>query len=130
MNAIELIKEKLQKNPHIKYEEGSKSIRILPATQDGFSVSLHLDSNGITIYYDDGWHETFQKEDEALDCFSFGLSENCRLKVTTRGNFRHQWQVQALVSGSWETDSETGLLLFPFWKKPNVNFFQNKFIKF
>lgn len=129
MNPIELIKEKLKKYPHIKYEEGLKSIRLFPAAPNGFSVSMHLESEGITIYYDDGWHETFQKEDEALNCFSFGLSENCRLRVTSRGNFRHKWQVQALVTGNWETESETGLLLFPFWKKPNVYFLQNKFIK-
>ncbi|MFP5492872.1 MAG: hypothetical protein ACLGG0_15320, partial [Bacteriovoracia bacterium] len=83
----------------------------------------------IEVYFDDGWHESFEEADEALSCFLFGLSEDCRLKITSRGNSRHKWEVQFLKSENWETDSETGLLLFPFWKKARVSYLQNKLIK-
>lgn len=129
MNPIESIKIKLENYPEAKYEEGLGFIKVLPVSPDGFSVSMYLQSKCIEVYFDDGWHEIFQEADEALNCFAFGLSEICRLKVTARGNFRHIWEVQSMKSGNWEPDSETGLLLFPFWKKARVSYFQNKLIK-
>lgn len=129
MNPIESIKLKLKKYPDVKYDVEVGYIKVLPNNTDGFSVSMYVNPNHIEVYFDDGWHETFREADEALDCFSFGLSEDCRLKITTRGNRRYKWEVQSLKSGNWEVDSETGLLLFPFWRKVTVSYLQNKLFK-
>lgn len=129
MNPLESIKVKLKNYPSTSYEEGPGFIKVFPINPDGFSVSMYLQPKCIEVYFDDGWHEKFQDANEALDCFSFGLSENCRLKITTRGNSRHKWEVQFIKSEKWETESVTGLLIFPFWKKARVFYLQNKLIK-
>ena len=59
---------------------------VLPTSNHGFSVGLDVSQSHCTVSFN-GWHEDFQKEDEALDCFAFGLSDECRLKECRRGNF-------------------------------------------
>lgn len=123
-NAIEQIKERLRKYPHVKYEVGATSISVLPTSNDGFTVGLYVSKTHYTISFN-GWHEDFQKEDQALDCFAFGLSNECRLKECRRGNFAYRWTVESRQNGNWLADSETGLLLFPFWRPKKVCYLQN-----
>ena len=68
----------------------------------------------------------FTSEDEALDCFAFGLSAKCRLAVALRGNTETKWVVESLDNGVWTADSETGLLLQPFWHSARVEYRQNR----
>lgn len=81
-------------------------------------------SEGLCVGYD-GWHEQFDTPEQALECFAFGLSDRCRLKVTYRGNFACNWTVEALEDGRWIEDSTTGLLLVSFWRTPRVEYGQN-----
>jgi hypothetical protein len=127
MNAIEEIKERLRKYPHVRYEVGASSISVLPTSNDGFTVGLEVSQNQITVFFN-GWHEHFQEQDEALDCFAFGLSDECRLKECRRGNFAYRWTVESKQDGKWVADSETGLFLFPFWKSKEVRYLQNNLI--
>ena len=85
-NAIEQIKERLRKYPDIRYEADASSISVLPTSNNGFTVDLNVNQSQYTVSFN-GWHEDFEKEDEALDCFAFGLSDECRLKEYRRGNF-------------------------------------------
>jgi hypothetical protein len=126
-NAIEQIKERLRKYPHVRYEATSSSISVLPASNDGFTVGLDVSQSQYTVSFN-GWHEDFQKEDDALDCFAFGLSDECRLKECRRGNFAYRWTVESKQDGNWVADSETGLFLFPFWKPKKVCHLQNNLI--
>ena len=126
-NAIEQIKERLRKYPHVTYEADAFSVRVLPTSNDGFTVSLDINQNEYSVSFN-SWHENFQKEDEALDCFAFGLSDECRLKEFRRGNFAYRWTVESRQNGSWVADSETGLFLFPFWKPKKVCYLQNNLI--
>jgi hypothetical protein len=127
-NAIEQIKERLRKYPHVRYEAASSSsISVLPASNDGFTVGLDVSQSQYTVSFN-SWHEDFQTEDEALDCFAFGLSDECRLKECRRGNFAYRWTVESKQDGNWVADSETGLFLFPFWKPKKVCYLQNNLI--
>ena len=130
MNPIQEVKIKLEKYPHIKYEESNNAISILPNDESGFEVQLEKTPSGYTVAFE-GWHEIFEDAEEALNCLSFGLSDACRLKVTYRGASPQKWEVQAKEenNGTWFTDSETGLVLFPFWRKPTVTYKQNTLIK-
>ena len=85
MNPIEEIKTRLQKYPHVKYESDASSIRVLPASDDGFTVELEVTDRRYTVYFN-GWHENFNDAAEALNCFAFGLSDQCRLKEYRRRN--------------------------------------------
>jgi hypothetical protein len=126
-NAIEQIKERLLKYPHVRYQAAASFISVLPTSNDGFTVSLDVRHSQYTVYFN-GWHEDFQKEDEALNCFAFGLSDECRLKECRRGKFAYRWTVESKQNGNWVADSETGLFLFPFWKPKEVCYLQNNLI--
>ena len=76
----------------------------------------------------EGWHERFTVEEEALDCFSFGLSESCRLRVTYRGESPVSWAVQSLEHGTWVVDSTTALIFTPFWRRRTVVYRQNELL--
>ena len=124
MHAIAKVKEKLAPYPHIRYSETSRSIEVQPKDESGFAVGLHINANGFTVHFD-GWHEEFTSEDEAASCFVFGLSDVCRLAVTYRGSIPTRWVVEARQGDAWMPDSETGVLLFPFWRRKRVVYRRN-----
>ena len=127
MNAIEVIQEKLRKYPHVRSDIRASSVTVAPTLSDGFTVRLEIAGTRHTVFFN-GWHEVFEQQDEALECFAFGLSDECRLKEYRRGNFAYRWIVESKKDGKWVEDSETGLLLFPFWKPKQIYYLQNNLI--
>ncbi|HKR59369.1 MAG TPA: hypothetical protein VJS64_06510 [Pyrinomonadaceae bacterium] len=127
MNPIEEIKSRLRKYPDVKYESTASSITVLALSDTGFNVGFEGAAGRYTVFFN-GWHEEFSDAGEALDCFAFGLSDECRLKEHRRGHFAYRWTVEAKQNGQWVPDSETGLFLFPFWKHSEVVYLQNNLI--
>jgi hypothetical protein len=128
MSAIEAVRVKLQSHPQLQYEHTASSITVAPETADGFPVSLFANGTSFVVGFG-GWHEHFDSESEAINCFAFGLSDQCRLRVTSRGDTDYRWTVQHVVYGNWCDDSETGLLFFPFWRRRRERFHQNRIIR-
>ena len=135
MEAIKEILERLQKFPQVQFKVEGNRITILPSNNDGFTVSLVDNSPDYTISFD-GWHEEYDDIDKALNVFAFGLSEECRLRVSYRGRFAHAWTVEQKDEEGqwffceWIGCSETGLLIPPlFWLKKRTVYFQNDLIK-
>jgi len=128
LNAIEEVIKKLEKYPHIKYEDNIGSIAIYPENESGFIIELEEYNSGYTVSFE-GWHETFESKNEALNCVAFGLSESCRLKITKRGAAQQKWEVESKENNAWVTDSETGLVFFPFWRKAVVIYKQNSLLE-
>jgi hypothetical protein len=120
MTAIERIKARLSTHPEIRYSEGPNEIHVKPPDSSGFSVGFRITPTGFTVNFE-GWHEEFTSEDEALNCFAFGLSPNCRLAVVLRGHAETKWVVESLKDGKWTPDSETGLLFSPSGVRPEVS---------
>ena len=103
-------------------------ITIEPNSRNGFSVWLIEKNPGFTVGFD-GWHEEFEDEEDALNAFAFGLSDECRFKVVRRGNTDCAWTVMAKDDrGQWVDDSTTGMLLAPFWLRRKVVYRQNHLI--
>jgi hypothetical protein len=127
MDVIEEIIGRLQSYPDAKFERDAGSISVLPNSSDGFTVSLSVNQDSYTVSFN-GWHEDFQDEEEALNCFAFGLSSECRLKEYRRGNVACKWTVESKENGEWVEDSTTGLLLSPFWMKKKIRYLQNTLI--
>lgn len=125
MNVIEEIKDKLRKYSYNHYEANEHSISIFPDSDNGFIVHFVVSGNKYTVFFN-GWHEDFLDKQEALKCFAFGLSRECRLKEYRRGNFAYKWTVESNIDGEWLEESSTGLLIFPFWKKAEIRYFQNR----
>jgi hypothetical protein len=127
MAVLEVIREKLQKYPDVKFEMSDSHVIIFPRTAGGFSVSLYVHGRGYTVGFE-GWHEEFIEESEALDCFAFGLSEECRLRVVSMANFDYRWIVQQRSNGTWIDESEVGNFWFPRWMTSD-RYLQNDIIK-
>ena len=127
MKLIDEIKARLSKYPNAKYESNASSISVLPSSDNGFTVGLNVNHGGYTVFFD-GWHEDFHDEEEALNCFALGLSDECRLRESRRGSFAYKWTVESLEDGKWLEDATTGLFLFPFWKRPVVRYLQNNLL--
>ena len=127
-DPIAEIRKRFEKYPDARTEEGKGSIRFLPSSPDGFVVGFYMERGSYTVAFE-GWHEHFRAVDEAFNCFAFGLSDVCRLKIVSRGGKAHLWIVEQLRDGTWVPDGETGLLLFQFWRSPSVAYRQNALIK-
>ncbi|WP_425054634.1 hypothetical protein [Pseudomonas abyssi] len=110
MSIIAEIKNRLGQYPDLQYTEESRRISVTP--EGGFAVWAADNGGSFTIGFE-GWHEEFETKEEALDCFAWGLSADCRLMIVSRGGRPHKWAVQRRESGEWFTDSTTGLLFFP-----------------
>lgn len=120
---IERIKEKLTKYPLCKYAATTTSLQTEPA-DGGFSVGVRIGKGEIVVNFE-GWHEHFTAEEDALNCFAFGLSEDCRLEVAYRGDLAVSWTVQSETDAGWVSDSTSGMVLTPFWRSRSVRHLQN-----
>ena len=127
MNTIEIVKSKLKKYPHVEFEENENSIVIYPASENGFEVSLFINDEGFTVYFN-GWHERFESENEALECFVFGLSTDCRLKEFRKGLTAYKWTLEYKRNDEWFEESTVGSVTLPTLSKPVVFYLQNELI--
>jgi hypothetical protein len=114
--VISRIKEKLQKYPHVTYTSADGVLEIPAQSPTGFRVWIREHGGDITVGFE-GWHEEFTDADAALECFAFGLSTSCRLRVFRCLGTDYKWQVLVQSDGQWVVDSETGLL-FPTFLLP------------
>lgn len=128
MKPIDEIKSRLRKYPHVQFTCDDCSITVLPTSDDGFDVTLTENAtNSFTVSFA-GWHEDFDDAEEALNVFSFGLSDECRLREYRRGGFAYKWTVESLKDGEWRADSTTALVLYPFWRRAEVRELQNNLL--
>lgn len=127
MGAIELLKIKLAEYPSIYYSISNDSLVVKPIAQNGFEVSLIEDVKESIVFYD-GWHEHFETTEEAVKCFMFGLSNQCRIRVAKSGEFKHKWTLEAFEEGNWNSYNTIALIFYPFWRKESISFLQNNFI--
>jgi hypothetical protein len=128
MGCIAKIVNRLRDHPELSFRVERDTITVLPKDANGFEVWLQ-EANGSYVVGFDGWHEPFQTEEEALNCFAFGLSGSCRLKVVSRGAFAHRWTVESKTDTGWQEDSTTGLLIFPFWRRPRIVYRTNALLQ-
>src|SRR5438309_2302545 len=124
MSAIARILERLPRRPELRYRRTGDTIVVEPPTPDGFAVSLtELPGEWVVVF--DRWHEHFRSEERALDCFAFGLSDRCRLRLDYRGSAPYRWTVEERTADGWRAVDSVGRLLFPFWRPRKVEYRQN-----
>ena len=126
MNVVQTIAERLrERHPSFSTRVEGDTITVEPLDGDGFRVWLRENDGSYVVGFE-GWHEHFASEEEALECFKFGLSENCRLKVVYRGACAQLWTVESKTDSGWREDSTTGLLIFPFWRRAHTVYRTNR----
>jgi hypothetical protein len=126
--VIARIEEKLREYPDVLYRKSDNRLEVPAQSPTGFCVWILDRPDKYTVGFE-GWHEEFEDADEALDCFTFGLSNACLLRIFRRGETDYKWLVLQRENGEWVSDSETGLLLFPFWRRCVQRDLQNDILK-
>ncbi len=127
MNPIKEIENRLQKYPDARFEIKGNTITVFAGDSNGFDVSLSENGSSYTVSFE-GWHEEFEDSHVALECFAFGLSKECRLNITLRGRFAHEWTIETRDEDggwapcNWFGTNTTGVFVFPFWlRKAHVH---------
>lgn len=127
MDLIEELKHKLNNLPNVRFESDQFSLTVFPADANGFEVGVIKNSDDFTVSFN-GWHENFDNMEEAATIFGIGLSDECRLREYRRGTFTYKWTMETLEEGKWEEQSTTALLIFPFWRRAEMRYLQNRFL--
>ena len=127
MPVADAIEHKCKKHG-AQYTRNGTTITVQPKDGRGFPVTYSFTNGRHCVSYL-GWHERFEGETEALNCFAFGLSGGCKLQVWRKGSFPYKWIVYSKdIAGNWKEDSRVGLFLFPYWKKTTITLLQNDLI--
>ena len=127
MKALETIKNKLSKYPHIIYRIEGNTLSIEPKDEKGFPITFSCHESEYSVSFGN-WHGRFTSEEDAIDFVGLGLSKNCRLREVSRGGKAFRWTIESIIDGKWHTVYETAFLSLKFWKKPTEVIFQNSFI--
>ena len=125
--ALSVIRDKLNRHSNISYTETEISISVPPESSEGFEVTIRESGDNHIVSFD-GWHEEFSDSTDAINCFGFGLTNRCRLKVDLKGSRPYRWTMQYFEHESWNDDSVVGLLAFQFWQRSSVQYLQNQHI--
>lgn len=133
MKVLAELMRRLDQHPNLSYQVEGHILSVLSADAHGFTVSLWDEAPQYTVFFD-MWHTQLHDAEQALNCFAFGLSDNCRIKVTCRGGLPHAWSVERRKKGNEWVDYElvgrypTGYILFPHRHKAEVKYLQNHFV--
>jgi len=110
----------------VAFDASGTRIIVRAADVTGFDVSLDtLDSRNFIVRYE-GWYETFNRAEDAYDCFEYGLSDSCRLRITFRGARPVAWQIEKREYGVWTPGRIIRRRFVPFWRRARVERRQNR----
>ena len=108
--------QKLHKHPELKHVELPGKIRVEAPTSSGFAVELRSAVDTWTVYLGEaGFHETFSTADDVMNFIAWCYSGEARIREVWRGNWPQKVILEALQSGQWLEESETGYFIVPFW---------------
>jgi hypothetical protein len=112
-------------NLNVAHTITGDEIVVAAAGADGFEVRLRmLSERGYRVTFEQ-WRHEFDRAEDAYDCFEYGLSDSCRLKVVYRGDVPQQWQVEKREFGMWVPGHAVTRRSWAFWKPRRVEYRQN-----
>jgi hypothetical protein len=115
----------LKKYPQIKFERRDDSVLVPPAGPEGFPVMIEQIWEGHYAVSFGGWQQDFSNLEDAVACFVKGLSNQCRLKVESKGNKPVRWTVEELENANWKEISSRGSWSAKFVKQPVTSYLIN-----
>jgi hypothetical protein len=110
----------------VTFHATGNSLAVPPGSPDGFTVTLRVTGPRLFVVSFDGWSQTFHRADDARECFEFGLSDSCRLRVTLRGETAVAWQIEKREYGLWVPGRVVQRRLVPFWRRRRIEQRQNR----
>ena len=128
MDPLAEARQRMRNHSDVRLREDENRLEAWPTGTGGFPVVLEVDPDGgaqrYTVHYA-GWYEAFESPRDALNCFSYGLRGQCRLRVTYRGTVACRWTLEHGRDGQWRAESSRGRLWIPFWKKKRTEYLAN-----
>jgi hypothetical protein len=110
----------------VDYTATPSTITVRPSGADGFAVTLAMEHARAFVVTYERWRHTFDRAEDAYDCFEFGLSDSCRLRVTYRGEDAVAWHVEKREYGMWAPASHSATRWsWRFWKPRRFEYRQN-----
>ena len=130
-NIIQLIEDKLGQYPQVKFKKSPMRFSVLPLNAEGFEVWASDDGTEVTVGFA-GWRQHFKTDRrQAYECFLWGLTDHCRLKVFSKGDRDYKWDAEFRRTEDWKgmgTVSDFSEILFHFWKPTHFRYLQNNII--
>jgi len=127
---IESIKNILDDYSGIEFESNDYSVIVYPENENGFLVSLIVESEEFIIQWGN-CHRHFEiihEKEEALDLFWAGLTDLTRIRAYSHGSREFQWIFEINENDSWETVDNTKSMFNKFWKPKIERIYQNNII--
>jgi len=125
---LNLIKNKLKNFNNISYNTEDNILTVFPKKNTGFTVSFVITDKKYYVYYD-VWNVEFKNINDAIDCFAFGLTNQCRLKVKSRGSKDYKWVLEYNDKGDWKEYSYTSVINLNLFGQKNTRYLTNDIIK-
>jgi len=111
----------------VVFDASDDTITVPPPADDGFVVRLRMVHDRQFVVWFDRWEQTFDRAEDALDCFEYGLSDSCRLKIVLRGDAPIVWHVEKREYGMWVPGNHPRKVpSLAFWRPTSVVYRQNR----
>ena len=108
------------------FDATEHTITVPAVSDEGFPVRLRMVHDREFVVWYDRWQHTFDRAEDALDCFEFGLSDSCRLKITLRGDEPVVWHVEKREYGMWVPGQHPRKRRsLAFWRPARIVYRQN-----
>ena len=124
MNVLQLAEDHVRRYPALRYQRRALSLEVDPPNPNGFSVSIEVTKDGFVVRLA-GWHEEFEDERDAIECFCFAFSSQCRLRVASRGDTDCEWTLEFRDAEGWVSDKTIEKRSFQIWKPKEVRYLHN-----
>jgi hypothetical protein len=111
-------------------EHPNRVFVIDPSEENGFSVGVAEEHDGwVVTFGEHGTHDHVIEETDLYEIVAFALSDSARLREYWRGTFWQRGILENRTPEGWERVTETGLLVFPFWRSKRTTTRQNHVIR-
>lgn len=87
--------------PGIRYTSRKNYLHIYPPAANGFPIAVECLAGGQFMVMFCYWFEVFDNEEEAIQMVRFGLSGDCRLRVSRKGTNYLEWTPQYRMRDEW-----------------------------
>lgn len=101
-----------------------------PPEKDGFGISVaEVEDGWVVSFGENGTHDHVSELTDLFEIVAFALSDSARLREVWRGEFWQRGILESRTLNGWGPVTETGLLLFPFWRPKRTTIRQNQIIR-
>lgn len=124
MNVLQLAEDHVRNHPSLRYQRRPLSLQVDAPNPNGFPVTLEVTKEGFLVRLG-GWHEQFDEERDAFECFQFAFSPHCRLRVASRSGVDCEWTLEFRDSDGWRPDKTVEKKTLKIWKQKETRYLHN-----